>query len=516
MSDDNVARLMRLFAGFEGAYGTHGATKKNENKGGKLEIKQTAETRRGAVTRELWAAHVAGEAPLGIIPIREDGTCYWGVVDVDAYDLDLAEVVARVAAAKLPLVCCRSKSGGAHLFLFLKEPAPAADLQKKLRELAAALGWGGSEIFPKQTQMLLERGDLGNWLNMPYFGGDETERYGVKAKGGAMTLAEFLRAAEAARVSPETLATLGAKRRRPPVEGEEGDLGGGPPCLQHLVANGFPEHTTNNGVFALGVLARKKYPERWREVLEDWNRRLVDRPRGTEEMREIIKSLDRKEYQYRCKDVPLCNHCNSALCRTRKFGVGGGDEDYPVVSGLSVLDSDPPLWFLDVGEARIEMSTDELQSYKAFHKLCMEKLFVCFKMLKQDTWLTMVAQAMRDAVRIEAPREVGTAGRFYELLEDFCVNRHRGEVREDLLLGRPWEDQEAGRHYFRLRDLESFLEKANFKAYRRSQLVARIRGLGGEKHFFNIKDHGVNVWWVPSNFVPTPTTELPPIEEDSV
>ena len=32
----------------------------------------------------------------------------------------------------------------------------------------------GSEIFPKQTEILVERGDTGNFLNLPYY--DRNER----------------------------------------------------------------------------------------------------------------------------------------------------------------------------------------------------------------------------------------------------------------------------------------------------------------------------------------------------
>ena len=48
---------------------------------------------------------------------------------------------------------CRSKSGGAHLFLFTEEPVTAEDLRNKLTQLAAVLGYGNCEIFPKQIKI---------------------------------------------------------------------------------------------------------------------------------------------------------------------------------------------------------------------------------------------------------------------------------------------------------------------------------------------------------------------------
>ena len=65
-------------------------------------------------------------------------------------------------------------------------------VQRKLRQLAAAIGYGQAEIFPKQTQLLLERGDRGSTLNMPYFGGENSTRYAYGKEGEALTPQEFL------------------------------------------------------------------------------------------------------------------------------------------------------------------------------------------------------------------------------------------------------------------------------------------------------------------------------------
>lgn len=510
---------MSLFEGYAEAYGTHGATKKSASKGGKLEIKASAKTLREPVTVQLWERHLAGDLPIGIIPIRDNFTCLWGVIDVDQYDLSHSEIVDTVKKEELPLILCRSKSGGAHLFLFMAEPVSAELMRTKLAELAAILGYGSSEIFPKQTNVMLERGDLGSWLNMPYLGGDETERYAVKAGGAGMTLTEFLRTAEASRLTEAQLEELGPKRRRAAGNGRAATpdvlLDQGPPCLQHLSATGFPEGTRNRGLFALGVFAKKKYPLRWKQVLEDMNQKFMSPPMPSEEVVMVQKSLEKKDYQYTCKEYPLSAHCNSGLCRGRKFGVGG-DDDYPVITGLSVLDSEPPLWFLDIDGHRVEMTTDQLQSYTLFHKLCMEKLFICFKLQKQDTWLGQVSVAMRDAVRVEAPPEVGLTGKFFDLLEDFCENKHKAEFKEQILLGRPWHDEDEGRHYFRLKDLEKFLEIAGLKGYPRNMIITRIRQAGGDAHFFNLKGKGTNCWWVPATFTPIPTIEVPSIEGDPI
>lgn len=128
---------------------------------------------------------------MGIIPIRSDNTCFWGCIDIDQYPLDHKKLIEKIKKNDLPLVVCRSKSGGAHCFLFVKEAIAAIDMQKYLKASAALLGEAGREIFPKQAEILVERGDTGNFLNLPYFGSDETLRYAVKEDGSAATLEEF-------------------------------------------------------------------------------------------------------------------------------------------------------------------------------------------------------------------------------------------------------------------------------------------------------------------------------------
>jgi len=374
--------------------------------------------------------------------------------------------------------------------------------------MAAKLGVGNSEIFPKQTAILTDRGDLGNWLNMPYFGGDKTDRYCFKSTMTGMTLNEFLNYAESKR-----LAELGSEEQdeAPPSEGLED----GPPCLQHLSTMGVPEGTRNNALFAFGVFCRKKFGEDWREMLEKYNRDFLTPPLPSDEVNTLIKNLEKKEYNYRCSDQPCVSYCNSTLCRTRKYGVGGSEE-FPVLTGLSYLHTDPPLWFADVDGERVELTTDQLQNYRSFHKAAMEKLHKCYMTLKQDTWFKMVNAAMRDAIKIEVSDEVGTRGHFMVLLHDFCYDRHRGDSIDDLLSGKPYEHEDDKRIYFRLRDFCTFLDRSNFKSYGKHQIANEIRKIGGHK-FFNARGDGINAWWIKSDqFKKMDPAKLPESQKEPI
>lgn len=507
-----AARLMELMGGSIEAYGTYDPHRGQMIPGTKIEIKSSARTLRGRVDLARWTAHVEGREPLGVIPLREDDCVVWGCVDVDKYDLDLAALCRRVEELGLPLIVGRSKSGGAHVFLFLREPAEAARVIKYLRVVRTKLGLGDSEIFPKQSRLHRDKGDVGNWMIVPYFG--DTMPC-LRPSGAELTLEEFLRAAHKARVSPDDLEDQEQQREQTTRVGNAGPVKDGPPCLQHLAENGFPEHSRNKGLFALGVYCKKRWPDDWRTHLDEMNHQFMKPPLSTDEMTDLQKSLSKKEYSYTCSETPLSTHCNANLCKTRQFGVVDR-KDLPTITGISVLETDPVVWFVDIDdEYRLELSTQDLREYHRFQEACIEKIYKVFPPMKSTVWLEQVANAMTSVVRIEASPEVALHGPLREVVGDYLTNKWRGRRREDLLENRPWEDEEEKRFYFKMSNLMKHIRTEGLTTYTQSTVVSWVRGEGGGPHFFNIKGHGWRGWWLPSGlYQPIPETEPPPLEKE--
>jgi len=515
---------MALFAGFSGAHGTHGEPVQD---GLKWAIKTTARTVREPVTKALWEQHLAGKISLGVIPIREDGTCSWGSIDVDQYGEDFLKLIDRVERGGFPLVPCRSKSGGLHLLMFLKAPEPAASVQSALRDMAAKLGLAGCEIFPKQTVVLADRGDLGNWITVPFgptYGGKIKDQVGLKKTGAEMTIEEFLLIAEKARTDIASLAEL-RKAARPRVAGNVGEaaearvpFGDGPPCLQHLVERQMLGDGRKRAIFHMGIYYKRAAPDNWESGLEKANQDYMTPPLPSQEVSTVIKSLVKKDYNYLCREEPMVSHCDALTCRSRRFGVGEGSA-LPAIAGLAKLDTDPPIWFADVEDKRIEATTQQLQNYNLFHMLCMERLNRCYTAVKHADWLMLVGNAMANLTLIEAPPEVGVGGRFLELLEDFLTNRAAAERRDDILSGRPWLDEEGTavsslptmpRYFFRLRDLQAHVVREGERSMGRNWMAQRLKALGGADHLFNIKGKACGCWWVPASCVsPAPKLDLP-------
>ena len=480
-----------IFRGLDIAHGTY----KIEKARGDGKQAGKAVVVRQPPTDELWVKHLQGVEPsLGIIPIRADNSCTWGCIDIDQYPLDHKGVVEKIAKLKLPLVVCRSKSGGAHVFLFTTEPVPAADMRKYLTAAAALLGESGREIFPKQSEILVDRGDTGNFLNLPYFGGDETLRYAIKSDGSAATLEEFYRLYEEAVQTPPLSFPEAPAQPEQPIKD-------GPPCLQTLCAQGFPEGTRNNGLFNIGIYLKRTGASNWEDKLSEHNHKFFGPPLGLSEVQVIVKQLTKKDYKYKCKDAPINSFCNAGLCRTRKYGVGADGPDSPQMSALSKYNSEPPLWFLDINGRRVELDTESLHNQAAFQKACMEKVNLLPPTLRKQDWEQVLNSLLREMVELEqiqeASEDTTLTGRFTALLEEFTTHIQQAMDRDEILLGRPWVDEEDQRVYFRIKDLEDHLTRNNFKGLSAPKMAQRLRDLGGEPLPLFLKGRTTRVWRMP-------------------
>jgi hypothetical protein len=492
-----------LFAGLERAHGTYTNIARDQSRSdGKL--KGTAVTVRAPVTDELWAEHLAGRAGIGIIPIRDDSTAVFGAIDVDAYaDLDHGRIAATIERSKLPLIVCRSKSGGAHLYLFCKAVS-AALLQRKLQQIAARLGFGNSEIFPKQTSMKSEKGDLASWINAPFHG---DTRYAVRSDGDPMTAEEFLTAAAACMcmASAEWIA-------EPLPLAAAGALPDGPPCLQALMAQGFPEGTWQSGMFNLGVYCRKAQPDNWKGHLIQLNAINFPPDRWpASDLDGIMKSLSKKDYSYQCASNPLAQHCDRKTCRTRKFGVGGANS-LPVLSSLTKLCTTPPIWFLEVEGHRLELTTEQLLNPLQFQVICADHS-VIVPVVGRAAWTEHLRGAMATVNEIPVADDGADVddsspeGHFWELVEMFCTGRAQGHSLAEVSSGRPYTAD--GVTLFRLTDLMSFLSRKGFKHFNRRAAVGWLKKQGATNRQERVSGRPTRLWSVPAFAVDDTPFDIP-------
>ena len=268
----------------------------------------------------------------------------------------------------------------------------------------------------------------------------------------------------------------------------------GPPCLQVLLEQGFPEGTRNNGLFNVGVYLKKSDPENWETEIEEYNRKYVHPPLPAQEVLTLISTLKKKDYNYKCSDEPIKSYCNVSKCRLCKFGVGGGNT-MPTFSSLSKLDTKPPLWFLSINDKRLELNTEQLQNQLKFQRACMELLNMMPPRMNDRAWQNLIQTLMDSGMEvIEVSEDVTIEGQFMELLESFCTDMAQANTRDEILLGKPYT--EDGKTYFRIKDLKEYLVKHRFTDMETNRVASKLRDLKAKHKFFNIKGRGTNVWYI--------------------
>ena len=137
---------------------------------------------KGQPTTELYQQHLEGKISLGIVPITDKGNCKFGIIDDDSHkkggvkkDFDYNTLLKKIKFLKLPLTVFKSKSGGAHCYLFLNKFYPAIDVRHILKKFAYALGCSRDvELFPKQDTLINKDGTKGDgsFINLPYHNGN--------------------------------------------------------------------------------------------------------------------------------------------------------------------------------------------------------------------------------------------------------------------------------------------------------------------------------------------------------
>jgi hypothetical protein len=487
-----VKRFMRLFRGYEKAHGEYRVQKKEAD--GKMSGR--AVTVAEPTTTEHFEAHLkGGDYILGIIMLRENNSCNFGVIDIDIRgEVKLNESLESLEKKieDTPLVLCRSKSGGAHLYLFCEPAIAAIDMVAKLNEFAATLGYGGAEIFPKQISRANER-DRGNWINLCYWDGDDSERHAIH-KGKKLNLKQFLDLAEKKQTNFEALENF-----TPELINMFED---GPPCLQHIMTMGFPEGGRNISLFNVGVYYRKKNPDDWQEDLMRFNYEHLPEPLPSGEVNGLIKSVSKKDYAYTCKQAPICNYCEKSKCMKRDYGVGGvgGGQSIEIdaITKYETENRSSVRWYIEIQGERIEVTTQQLLDQRQLQKLCVEKLNKCPSTMPAQRWEQRINELLGSVEVVIDPDDASPQGQFEKMLDSFLTGKVQARHRDEIMNAKPWHDSDEGKVYFRSEDLFIYLDARRFRYPSQHQVWSWLRNLGGDRKTFRIKSKPVKVWSVPA------------------
>ena len=496
------SKLFKIFPGLHRAYGHFFIT---ERKGPKLD--GYGKTIREKYDENLWVQHLTGKIGLGVIPINEDNKCKWGCLDVDDYSVNIEKISKQFV--KKNLIVCRSKSGGAHIFVFTKKFVSAKSMIDKLKAIAKAFGFVKYDLRPQQTQLLNED-DVGSWLNMPYFNGDETDRYALY-DGKALSLDHFLQWVDKFAVNSLDEIKLDFIKK----ENKSNEiLPGGPPCLQDLLSQGaLGEGGRNNGLFNIGVYLRKRFPEDWQEKLEEYNDEYIDPPLKPREFTTVLNSLDKKSYNYKCKDSPINSVCNKTKCLTCEYGISD-DGTMPVLNSITKILTNPPQYFLTLNERKIgPLASKQIYNFMDFKQVVFENLDMLLPKINDKLWTESVNDLMSRVITVEAPKDSSNEGRLLDLLERFCTGSTSSTEVEDILRGKAIVN--SSHTEFRINDLMEFLDRHRFKEFKLNEITAYLKNLGAEHSGKKIKGKFMNVWSIKNFSVQDEEFTQPKIEKEA-
>jgi hypothetical protein len=445
-----LERFKEVFAGLQTAYGQTKITDElSEN--GKHEAKSF--TKKEPVTDLLWQKHLNGDEPaLGIVPIREDNRCKWGCIDIDTYPFDHKDFIKKIRDKNIPMILFRSKSGGAHVFLFAKEFVAASLMRERLKKIASTLGYAKAEIFPKQDYIRADRGDTGSFLNVPYHGNNKSVRFAFDDEGEALKIEEFFKLYDKYSLTEKELVNLKISE----TDNTDDFLKGAPPCLQTILKDGMPEGGRNDMMYNIGVYLKKRFPNEWEAKMYIYNEKYMKPPLKHTEMTKSIESVGKKDYLYKCKQDPIVSFCNSKVCSKREFGVGDNVPP-PEITGISKYPSDPPLYFVNIDGLSVEVDDITLHDPEKFSVACMNQISKPMLPLGKIIWRKQLVKLFEKLQMLDAPDSSKIDVQIKDLLADF-INKAPGKKIDDLKRGLPFT--EDGITYFKFKDFWKYIQRS--------------------------------------------------------
>ena len=437
------------------------------------------------VTVDVIEKHLNGIISVGLIPTRRDGTCSWGVIDVDGaiYHKDPVPVLKKIREKGYPLVPYRSKTSGLHLYLHIKGSVSAAEMRKKIHALAADLGFGGTlaDKFPNEDAITKDKNGkykVGKCVNMPYQGTTKgyCTRYCLTDDGKAISIDDFFDHVEKFRITPKQFDDLTIQTENKEQNGPEPEWNEYPPCTQAFISNKVGEGQRNNALFNLAVLAHLKNPDQLKTELYERNKTCMNPPvERDSELDAIVAQIKDKEYFYQCETPIAKQFCNKEACRKRKYGIGP-NQYIPTVDSFFKHNTNPPYYVLTMEGNQIQLLGKQIVQQQLLREELFDQADIVWQNLNKRDWNMFLVslKAMQKEVEDMKPGDDEKED-FNYYTRMFIQETEPGDDISQLQAGYIFKDDEFV--YFNLHTFKDFLNKK--KGKKSNQEVIRYLKNGG-------------------------------------
>lgn len=493
-SNNDILAFSELFKGNTNAYGV---TEVGEIVDGKVQSKSTLIY--DGVTPAVINRHLSGSLSIGLSPMQEDGTCFFGAIDIDDYKYDLNDVIAAIEDFNIPLCPCYSKSKKLHLYIFFEEPVPAEDVINLLKWYAAAFACNKKvEIFPKQKNVS-DKNKFYSWINLPYFDtNNEQNHRKYVTKEGLLPLEDAL---------PKMLSKkISYKEHKAWID--EFKYHDAPPCiLSGILLRDIGPGQRNNWLFSCGVYFRLKDENcDLREELTEINASLKQPISENELNNTIIKGFNRKSYFYMCATL---DRCNKIACTQQEYGIESKASTGLDFGDMTQYMTDPPYyeWIVN-GQKLTFWSEAEILGQRKFRALCMRQLHIVPRTVEDGRWSKILTRACENITVVHPTIDTGdftTGSTFFDLTCAFFNTRRKADNATQITMGRVFVDEKQREYVFTAKAFVDFVvNKNDFKQYAPIEIRVRLQQLGAHKEG--------SYWRIPIDSIPK--AEEPEIKID--
>jgi len=497
-----IDEFIKLFSGLKENFGKADMSKAEFDKE-RNKIKPPYVWAQESVTLFHYKQHLDGTISIGIQPCTKEGKASFGCIDVDAKnykDFNIPLLLSYIEKYKLPLVPCRSKSGGLHIYLFLKEAIDAQTMRDSLASLLLPLELPRTtEIYPKQIELEPdENGNLsGNFINLPYQNEKETTRHALDKNNQPLSLEQFIKIAIESQLNPEGLNQLVTRCEEEVLKGGDPEFADGPCCLQRLSKTKIGDGR-DRFMFNYMVFAKKKYKDQWPDKVNEANKYFAD-PWPLKKINDKIKAWSKDTAGHTCTDEILEPKCVKHVCVKRKFGIKSDvNSIFPLISGLQKIMSTTP---------RLRFMVEKPDGKPVQCEASSPGMFTTQKFLLDLIWLqadfypdplspkqfrVFLNQVSKNCVTIHPAAGTDIKDQLYQHLYTYCVNSTQAKTKSDIRGGLCWT--EGGFHYF---IFSSFFETlpTKWKLDARDTGIIMKQELGAEDDVsYNINNKTQKVW----------------------
>lgn len=490
----NVKDLELFCEAFSGRENVHGKFVPYTNQKGGTKVSGKTRTLNVGATLADYENHLKGLIGLGINPLKKDNTLTFFVLDVDDYTVEKLSIENKLESLGLKHVTFMSKSGGLHIYFFMREAVPSNSLAKIASELKFFLDLPQStEFFPKQTT--LNEDSLGNWINLPYFGSSRKALVLCDKALVEVDLKHALTLISSQRTCPKEIqACLNSL-----------PMCDAPPCLQKLYLTnerGSLEHCRNKFLFNYGIYCKKSNPTNFEKLTLSLNASLLKPINSTELEKTVLKSLLKKDYEYTCEEDFMKSACCEYLCKTRPFGKFANSPTNLTFGKLTRINYEPPIYVWEVNSKEFVYDSEkDLCSQVVFRDLCIRHLNILPDPIKPKEWLRLINNCLKD-IQVEEVAEEEKLSRefvFKSALKSFFASKIFASIPEQFVTGMPYFSQDSKKVFFKLEVFTKYLNaEVALERYSTMDVRKNLRALkaSSEKLYITSKHSAYRAWAV--------------------